>query len=249
MRFDFKINNVKVFNMITSTSMSFTTENSFGLVRKELSAVLNEASLKQKKSRLGFTLIEMLVVIAIIALLASLLMPALGRIREKAQKTACMSNLHQIGLAAQGYANDHEGYLPYAAYSSSIRWYTKLAPYAGGGVLEKQSIWSCPSTKKNSWVGYGWNYHGLGHSPQMPRLGPTSYIHEKDSIVLLADVRYAMDFVGNKDVIPPFSGGTPPSRVHSDGLNTLFVGGHVQWFPADTWYQNTKWYRINGVNY
>jgi len=172
-----------------------------------------------------------------------------GRVMDKAKQTACKSNLHQIGIAAMGYANEHEGFLPLAAYSSSIRWYTKLAPYAGGGVLTKQSIWSCPSTKKNSWVGYGWNYHGLGHSPQDPRHGPTSYIHEKGSIVLLADVRYAMDFVGNKDVIPTFSGGTPPSRVHSDGLNTLFVGGHVQWFQADKWYPNTKWYRINGVNY
>jgi len=235
--------------MIASNSLDFTTENSIGQARRALWVMLNKISVKQKKSRLGFTLIEMLVVIAIIALLATLLTPMVGRVMDKAKQTACKSNLHQIGIAAQGYANDNGGYLPYATYNSSTRWYTKLAPYAGGGVLGKQSIWSCPSTKKNVWLGYGWNYHGLGHSPQDPRLGPTSYISEKGSLVLLADVRYAMDFVGNKDVIPTKSGGTPPSRVHSDGLNTLFVGGHVQWFPADIWYDSTKWYRINGVNY
>ena len=60
----------------------------------------------------GFTLIELLVVMVIIALLVGLLLPALARAKEEARKTQCRSNLRQIGLAVQMYANDNGGWSP-----------------------------------------------------------------------------------------------------------------------------------------
>ncbi|HEX8297451.1 MAG TPA: prepilin-type N-terminal cleavage/methylation domain-containing protein [Chthoniobacteraceae bacterium] len=60
----------------------------------------------------GFTLIELIVVIAIIALLASLLLPVTGSIMEKARSSQCSSNLRQVGIAVSSYATDHDNYFP-----------------------------------------------------------------------------------------------------------------------------------------
>lgn len=64
------------------------------------------------KTGRAFTLVELLTVIAIIALLTTLLLPVLGRTKESARATACLSNLHQIGIALQIYVQENNNKLP-----------------------------------------------------------------------------------------------------------------------------------------
>lgn len=71
------------------------------------------ASLTSRPAAPGFTLVELLVVVAIIAVLASLLLPALAGGQLRARKIVCVSNLRQLGVALHGYANDNTGRIPY----------------------------------------------------------------------------------------------------------------------------------------
>jgi prepilin-type N-terminal cleavage/methylation domain-containing protein/prepilin-type processing-associated H-X9-DG protein len=71
-----------------------------------------------RTERLGFTLIELLVVIAIISILAAMLLPALATAKEKARSIMCVSNLKQVGLGIQMYANDNSDRLVPAEYNT-----------------------------------------------------------------------------------------------------------------------------------
>ncbi len=84
-----------------------------------------------KRSReSNFTLIELLIVVAIIAILAAMLLPALNKARDKAHDIACRNNLKQIGMGLASYALDCNGYMP--PVSSSLGyWYGQLGKYIG----------------------------------------------------------------------------------------------------------------------
>src|SRR5438034_1848062 len=72
------------------------------------------------KHKKGFTLIEILVVIAIIVILAGILYPVYSGVRNKAHQVKCALNLKQIGMAISMYAGDHDDMLPIGGYDSTV---------------------------------------------------------------------------------------------------------------------------------
>jgi prepilin-type N-terminal cleavage/methylation domain-containing protein len=152
----------------------------------------------------GFTLVELLVVISIIALLLAVLMPALAKAREQAKRTVCKSNFHQWGLSLGAYASDHNGGL-LASFQPWSRQYGRLPCLSGGrtdslrhpgefmaetigpyipGFNFKKSVfggcWTCPSNKLSMERMYQICMANGG--------GPDSYIHLQFSYFARVDL-------------------------------------------------------------
>jgi prepilin-type N-terminal cleavage/methylation domain-containing protein/prepilin-type processing-associated H-X9-DG protein len=152
--------------------------------------------------RRGFTLIELLVVIAIIAILAAILFPVFARARENARKSACQSNLKQIGTANSMYLQDYDQVMPYwflnattqgRIYQNRRYWYELLLPY-----MKNDDIWRCPSdsaftvqdasipASQRLNVSYGMNCAhntALGNTGRGPFHSGTTWIGQADAAI------------------------------------------------------------------
>ena len=121
-------------------------------------------TLMQKLSLRAFTLVEMLVVIAIIATLAALLFPAVGGMQERGKATQDMNNLRQLGLATQLYLNDNDGSFPLPTEN----WMKQLHPkYLGSWKIfkspfDKRSLLENDATAP---VSYGYNANAQVTTP------------------------------------------------------------------------------------
>jgi prepilin-type N-terminal cleavage/methylation domain-containing protein/prepilin-type processing-associated H-X9-DG protein len=180
--------------------------------------------MSHRKSAGAFTLIELLVVISIIALLMAILLPSLGRAKEQAKATRCLSNLKQIGLAMHAYASDYDYLLPRAELRPGVaiytgidmRWPVLFMPYVGGlsDKFEKYfevKIYDCPSYPlKEQTVDYCSNafdlkgtfkeYFGFTKMDDFPRHTTTIY---------LADYEYIPDAAHIKIILK----GDPPDTM------------------------------------
>lgn len=117
---------------------------------------------KAHKPQVGFTLIEMLVVIAIIGILSSILMPSLRSALESSKSASCSSQLRQMGIATSMYSNDNNIFFPSVYWiigSSQITWDDLLSNYDGRNLTDsqknsqlinvsKQGIYRCPADER-----------------------------------------------------------------------------------------------------
>ena len=150
----------------------------------------------QTPKKPGFTLIEMLVVLAVLSIIAALLFPVFARARERARQATCASNLRQIGMAAMQYIGDNDGRLfnvtPYADDFGSVTHWSHCTHQTPGSeevrvdtgcgplgpFLKSAAVWRCPSAsglKAATYYdqvppayGLNWAYSRMEHDQERP---------------------------------------------------------------------------------
>lgn len=137
--------------------------------------------LSENRSGTGFTLVELLIVLGIIAVLAAIIFPIFASVREKGRRTACLSNERQLGIAMQQYVADENGVFPNELVFPGDKWVTGSYPYVKDIALYRCSdgnadTYGCsPSPQTGFPLGYGLNTN-LGHFQDSARpLRPVGY--------------------------------------------------------------------------
>ena len=193
--------------------------------------------------RRGFTLVELLVVVALMGVIAALLLPALAAAKERARIAQCTDNLCQWGLAYRMYADDNDDFLPRRGQGvqplfeidRSADWFNALPDYFGlisfqmmitnnaPPAAHSQSVFICPSATAPGgtyFLPYGMN---MNLSPWNLPL-PTKFgdVVQPACVVAMADAPgpYASTF--------PSTRAYSPAARHLGQVNLLFLEGHVQ---------------------
>ena len=196
-----------------------------------------------RSGRTGFTLVELLVVIAVVAILAALLLPALSRTRESARRTACVSNLRQIILAASMYVDEHEDTFPAqpggdgvavrAVGGDGTNYYDVLMPY-----VNNSRVWLCPSAESTPGTLLGFHMDGLIITASGLR---AAAITEPAETLLIAETGYRKLY--DQAYLRPDQAGNylydRPQRNHFGGSNAGFADGHAQWYHDMRWDSNS----------
>ncbi len=217
-----------------------------------------------KNSRYNaFTLIEILIVLAILSLLAAILFPIVSRARASARTSTCAANLRQIGQALALYKSDHDGFYPPAAtiefpYGSSndIIWWANIGLQPPPVCPEVDfSMFAIKPKFRHRWGSYASNYNLTGYSSSFEKPGLSGKVESvllyPSLTVVALDARPLFHAIGGPDTartadelnangVVSNTGGQdrilqlPPGATrHQGGANYLFGDGHVKWFRPE----------------
>jgi prepilin-type N-terminal cleavage/methylation domain-containing protein/prepilin-type processing-associated H-X9-DG protein len=176
---------------------------------------------RNRQTSPAFTLLELLVVVAVIALIAAILFPVLSRTREKARSAACFSNYHQIGAAVQMYATDYDGDTPpdggsFSGVIADCLPYTKntevfACPDDFDREKEKRpGTYRMPSLYQGKPLNCGWpDPYSAATPPAVTRSATTTLMYEAEQDFAQAPIN--------------------ATYRHSGGTQVLFFDGHTKW--------------------